>query len=136
VFDTALAVFVIHVPSGRSSGCPAAVGSLSHSLDFGPPNIKTNSGFRVKWRWFGTQSGAYGRREVASRTSWELFLALIAKVAGPQMFSPQHGFGAQIRRTFSHRCKTTVRLLLTSSPPTLAICQSSPFGHPAGYGEW
>jgi hypothetical protein len=55
-------------------------------------------------------------------------LGLIAKVAGPQILSPQYGFGAQIRRTFSHRRKTTVRLLLASSP-TSAICQSSPHGY-------
>jgi hypothetical protein len=38
-------------------------------------------------------------------------------------------WGLQICRTFSHRRKTTVRLLLASSPPTLAICQSSPHGY-------
>jgi hypothetical protein len=58
---------VVHLLSGRS-GCPAAVGSLSHSPDFGPPNLKNIFGFRVKWGWFRAQSGDYGRWEVASRT--------------------------------------------------------------------
>jgi hypothetical protein len=98
------------LPSELPDGCPVlahqvdpvvaqlVATSLSHSPDFGPPNLKNIFGSRVKWGWFRTQSGDYGRWEVASSTGWDLFLALIVKVADPKMFSPQHGFGVQIRR--------------------------------------
>ena len=91
------------LPSELPDGCPVlahqvdpvvaqlVATSLSHSPDFGPPNLKNIFGFRVKWGWFRTQSGDYGRWEVASRTRWDLFLRPIVEVADLGKGCLQHG---------------------------------------------